>query len=173
MKVLRRLLAFLLAAAFVLVFYVIAVMLEKEAGGQEQAFTVEAVTLPLADMQPLEGADAQALADAFGAALPLPEGFESGWVENTGYHGYRARLVRLRGSAALLSGIRPASAAPAILPDEAVFTGLGKALLGYPLLHAQVAGRDLYALMTAEAAFLIEPFEEGLPGGFSLLEPMP
>ncbi|NLW20901.1 MAG: hypothetical protein GXY84_05965 [Clostridiales bacterium] len=173
MRLLRRLLALALAIAVILVFYVFAIMMDKETALTEQQFTVEAVVLPLGDMQPLDSDDALALVTAFGVALPLPEGLVKGRVENTSHQGYAARRVRLEGSQARLTGIRPASAASAILPRQAAFTALDKALLGFPLLQARLEGRSLYALVTPQAAFLIEPLQGDQPGAFTQLEPAP
>lgn len=173
MRLLRRILAFALALVVVGLFYVFAVMLEGDRGKQDERFTVVADTRPLQAMQPLRSADANQLAEAFGVSLPLPEGFTQGQVEDLRYHGYLARKIQLQGSQALVTGIRPASAAPAIFPRDAVFVLSDKALLGQPLMQAQAAGRTIYALVQKDAAFLIEPLAEGQPGGFSQLEPRP
>jgi hypothetical protein len=173
MRFFQRLLALLLSLLVMAVFYVFAVMMEDEESKRSDSFVVEAPLAPLLPRDSLESASPQAVADAFGVALPLPEGFALGRTEDIHYHTYRARVVTLHGAAATVQGVRPASAAGAILPKEADFVASSKALLGYQMLEARVAGKTMYALITPEAAFFIEPHQEGEPGGFSLLEPGP
>lgn len=173
MRWLQRLLALLLSLLVMAVFYVFAVMMEDEESKRTDAFVVEAPLAPLTRRDSLQTDNPQALADAFGVALPLPEGFALGKTSDFIYHTYLARSVTLQGTAATVQGVRPASAAGAILPKEADFVAGSKALLGYPMLEARVAGKTLYALITQDAAFFIDPHQEGEPGGFSLLEPGP
>ncbi len=170
-RLLRRVLAFLLSILVMAAFYLVAVMMENEETRRSDRFLVEAAAVPLHRMEAVESADGRQLARAFGAALPLPEGLSSGRVEAGAYHGYVTRTVSAEGSAARVTGIRPASAAPGILPPEAVFAATDKALMGFPLLHAQEGGQEVYALVTGEAAFLIQPLAPPETGGFIPTEP--
>lgn len=171
MGVAKRLLSLALALVVIALFYVSAVLLEGGDEGQAEQFVVEAASLPLLPgTAGYEGNDAQALADAFGAPLPVPEGFTEGATQDSRYHAYLSRRITLQGGKATVKGVRPASAAPSVLPGELLFTASDKALLGYPLLQAQADGQTVYALVMKDAAFYIIP-AAGEPGGFSLLEP--
>lgn len=171
MRILKRFLSLLLALLVIALFYVSAVLLEGEADKQGEQFIVEADTRPLTPGEALRGNDPQALADAFGVPLPVPEGFSAGQTADSRYHAYLSRQIELQGEKAAVRGVRPASAAPAILPKDLVFTASDKALLGYPLLQAQSGGATVYALVMKEAAFYIVPAAGDAPGGFSLFEP--
>lgn len=173
MKIFRRLVALLLSLMVVGLFYVLSLMMENEESKRGNEFVVEAVVPPLSPMAPLDSADARQLSAAFGLAFPLPEGLSLGRVEDGSWHTYKTRILALEGSAARVLGIRPASAAAAIFPGGATFLAGQKALLGYPLLEAAVDGRQIYALVTEQAAFLIEPKLDGEPGAFSLMQPSP
>jgi len=170
-RVLRRVLAFLLSLLVMTAFYLVAVMMENEETRRSERFLVEAAAAQLLKIEPVESADGRLLARAFGAALPLPEGLGSGRVESGAYHGYITRTVSLEGTAARVTGVRPASAAPGIMPPEAVFMATDRALMGVPLLRAREEGQDVYALMTGEAAFLIRPHAPPDAGGFIPTEP--
>ena len=172
MGILKRLLSLLTALVVIAIFYVSAVMLEGMNSPGEDRFTVEAASLPLVPGPGYRGSDAQALADAFGAPLPVPEGLLSGETLDGRYHTYPIRKLRLEGRQETVLGVRPASAAPAVLPKELVFTRSDKALLGYPLMQAQADNKTVYALVMKDAAFYIVPGAE-VPGGFSLYEPRP
>ncbi len=167
----RRLLAILLSLALIAAFYVFAVMMEDEETKRSDEFLVQAAEEPLERTETLQSADTYALAQAFGVALPMPEGLKSGSVKSGSYHGYTTRLIALEGEAAQVTGIRPASAAPGILPEDLVFLASDKALLGYELLRANRGDEVFYALLTGDAAFLITPLLPPEPGGFSLAEP--
>lgn len=171
MKWFQRLIALFLSLLVMAVFYVFAVMMEDEESKRSDTFVVEAVKSPLTRQDSLESSNAAQLAQAFGVALPLPEGFMTGRTRDFTWHAYPAREILLQGAAALVKGVRPAAAAAAILPREADFVSSSKALLGYQMLSAQWGGKTLYALVTKDAAFLIEPREQEDPGGFSLVEP--
>lgn len=173
MKALSRVLSFALAVLFIAAFYVFAVLLDTADDKQEEQFVVEMAVTPLAPMETVQSQDPQAVANAFGASLPLPEGFVSGKVENTSYHSYQARQVMLQGEKALVTGIRPVSAAPRILDKGLVFLAGERTLLGYPLAVAQTEKGPVYSLMTEEAAFLITPLTDELPGDFSLMQITP
>jgi hypothetical protein len=167
----RRILAALLSLIVMAAFYVFAVMMEDEESKRTGEFLVAEERKPLTRMEDLKSADAVELARAFGAAIPLPEGLSDGLVQSGTYHGYPTRLVTLQGTLAQVRGIRPASAAPGLMPRDAVFLASGQALLGYPLLAAQGANGVMYSLLTEEAAFLIFPAAPPEPGGFTLIEP--
>ena len=173
MRMIRRLLALLLSLAVMAVFYVFAIMMENEETKHTDEFVVEAPSEPLMPITAFQSLDAQQLADSFGAPIPLPEGFTSGGAADKTYHTYRARIITLQGTAATITGVRPAAAAPSIMPKDAVFLAGSKALLGYPLLEAQGEGGMIFAMHTPEAVFLITPLTDAEPGGFSLLEPRP
>ena len=173
MRMLKRLTALLLSQMVMAVFYVFAVLMEDEETKRSDSFVVEALHAPLSRQDSLQTDNAQQLADAFGVALPLPEGFVMGRTEDFGYHASPARRITLQGAAATVTGVRPAAAAAAILPAGASFVASSKALLGYQLLEARTEGGILYSLLTKEAAFLISPQSDEEPGGFSLLEPRP
>ena len=171
MKLFQRLTALLLSLLVMAVFYVFAVMMEDEESKRSDTFVVEAVQSPLVRQAGLESASPEQLAQAFGVAFPLPEGFEAGKTRDFTWHARPAREIILRGAAATVRGVRPAAAASAILPRDADFVSSSKALLGYQMLSAQAGGKTLYALVTKDAAFLIEPASLEEPGGFSLMEP--
>ncbi|NLX82260.1 MAG: hypothetical protein GXZ04_00355 [Clostridiales bacterium] len=171
MKILKRLVALLLSLAVITVFYLLAVMMEDEESKRTDQFVVEAQQKPLTPIQEIISEDPQRLVDAFGVPIPLPDRFESGRVTDFTWHTYPARLITLTGAQAVVKGVRPAAAAPSIIPKDADFKASDKALLGYAMLEAQVEGKTLYSLITRDAAFLIEPQEQNQPGGFALLEP--
>lgn len=167
----RRLLAILMSLALMAAFYVFAVMMEDEESKRSDEFLVQADEAQLEKAEAFQSADARALAQAFGVPLPMPEGLINGSVRSGSYHGYTTRLIALEGAAARVTGIRPASAAPGILPGEMVFTASDKALLGYELLAAKRGDEVFYTLLTQDAAFLIIPLLPPETGGFSLAEP--
>lgn len=169
----KRLLALLLSLAAVALFYVFAVMMEDKENRPSNQFIVEAARAPLERMDSLQSQDGRLLAERFGVPLPLPAGFLGGEVRDLTWHAYLARTVTLRGESATVTGIRPAAAAPAILPGKAVFLASDKALLGYPLTQADTGNGMVYALVTPEAAFLIVPNTASGPGEFALMEPGP
>ena len=171
MNILKRLLALLLALAVIAVFYLFAVLMEDEESKRTDQFVVQAQQRPLTPIQEMTSEDPARLVDAFGAALPLPDQFTSGTVADFTWHTYPARMISLQGALAIVKGVRPAAAAPAIIPKGADFLASDKALLGYAMLEAKVEGKTLYSLITKDAAFLIEPLSQDGPGGFSLLEP--
>lgn len=173
MKILNRIFSFALAIVFIGAFYVVAVLLDSTDEGKDTQFVVEMATLPLSPMQSLRSQDAQALTNAFGAPLPLPENFAIGQVEDTSYHTYQARKVHLQGENAQVFGIRPASAAPKIMDKSLTFLSAQRTLLGYPLSVAQTPTGPVYALLTEDAAFLITPISGELPGNFSLMQISP
>ena len=167
----RRLLAALLSLVVMAGFYVFAVMMEGEETKRTDEFLVAEEKETLTRIQDVQSADANELASAFGAALPLPEGLSEGLVGSGTYHGYTTRLITLKGTLSQVRGIRPASAAPALMPKDAVFLAGGQALLGYPLLAGLGEDGMVYSLLTGEAAFLILPAQPPETGGFTLLEP--
>lgn len=173
MKVFNRLLSFLLAALFIALFYVFSVMLDTRDSENEEQFVVEMAVTPLSPMDRIESGDAQILTNAFGAPLPLPEGLIAGQVEDVSYHGARARKVSLQGEKALVTGIRPASAAPKITDRSLVFLQETMTLLGYPLSSAETMTGPVYSLITEDAAFLITPYVSGETGNFSLMQITP
>ena len=173
MKALNRILSFVLAVLFIAAFYVFAVLLDTADDKQDKQFVVEMAVTPLSPMEMVQSQDPQVITNAFGAPLPLPEGFVSGKTENTSYHSYQARQVVLQGEKALVTCIRPASAAPKILDKELVFISGERSLLGYPLAVAETENGPVYSLMTEEAAFLITPLTDEMPGGFSLMQIKP
>ncbi len=173
MKILNRVLSFVLAILFIAAFYVFAVLLDTADEKGEEQFVVEMAVTPIGDITPIQSADAQVITNAFGAPLPVPEGFISGMVHNTTYHTYKAMQVSLQGQNAVVTGIRPASAAPKILDPSLVFLAGDRTLLGYPLAVAETDGGRVYSLITEDAAFLIEPNDKELPGGFALMQIAP
>lgn len=167
----RRILAVLLSLAVMAAFYVFAVMMEDEESKRTEEFLVSDEKEPLTRAEDFQGADANELARVFGAALPVPEGLAQGLVQTGTYHGYTTRLITLQGSLSQVRGIRPASAAPGLMPKDAVFLAGEQALLGYPLLEAQGENGTVYSLITEEAAYLILPATPPETGGFTLTEP--
>lgn len=171
MKILRRLLSLLLSLLLVAMFYAFAVMMEGDQNRPSTQFVVEEVQQPLTDITPVQSQDANLLAERFGAAFPLPQGFQMGQVQNGRYHTYVTRLITLQGEQAVVTGIRPASAAAAIAPKDAQFTDSKRALLGYPMLVAKLSDHDLYSYITPDAAFFIQVQTDAQPGAFTLVEP--
>lgn len=171
MKIIRRLVALLLSLMVVGLFYVMTLLMENEDSKRSDDFVVEASITPLRPQPPLFSADASELATAFGLAFPLPEGLSQGQVEDGNWHGYQTRVLRLAGTAAQVQGIRPASAATAVLPKGLTFLASEKALLGHALLEAAYQGGLLYSLATPEAVFLIQPLNGDAPGSFVWMEP--
>ena len=167
----RRIPAFLMALLLMAAFYIFAVMMEDEKTKRTDEFLVERVELPLTEVMEMESGDARALAEAFGAPIPVPDGALSGQVKNESYHARYARLVLLSGENARVTGIRPAAAAPHIMPPTLSFRASGQTLLGYELLQAKRDGGVVFAMITDDAAFLIEPQNPDDPGGFQLQEP--
>lgn len=163
--------ALLLMAAF----YVFAVMMESPDSQREGLLMENPATTPEAvpDIQPLTSQDAHALAAAFGATLPLPEGFAGGSVQAGSYQGQVTRLVSLAGSKARVTGVRPASAIASLVPRDAAFTRTDKALLGVYLLSANLQSGTVYSLITQDAAYYIEPIHPPDAGGFTRVENTP
>ena len=152
-------------------FYVFSVMMEDEQSKRSDEFLVQAAEEPLRKMDAVRSADARALAQAFGAALPVPEGLQGGEVMSGSYHGYTTRSVTLEGKNARVTGVRPASAAPGLMQKDLLFLASDKALLGYSLMAAETDGGAVYSLLRDDAAFLITPLAPPDPGGFTLAEP--
>lgn len=171
---LRKIVSFLMALLLMAAFYVFAVMMESP-DSQREALLHDSAATPkpeaIADMQPLTSQDAAALASAFGASLPLPEGFVTGSVQAGNHQGQVTRLVSLTGSMARVSGVRPASAIASLVPRDAAFSRTDKALLGAYLLTAQLPSGRVYSLITQHAAFYIEPINPPQAGGFSRVDP--
>jgi hypothetical protein len=57
------------------------------------------------------------------------------------------------------------------MPPTLSFRASGQTLLGYELLQAKRDGGVVFAMITDDAAFLIEPQNPDDPGGFQLQEP--
>lgn len=171
MRMLRRLMAFLLSVSLMAVFYVFSVMMENEETKRTDEFVVAADAAPLKPIAPLQSSDARQLADAFGLAFPLPEGFQAGEVSDGVWHTYPTRQITLKGSQATVRGIRPAAAAAALLPRDAVFTASASALMGYPMMEAKAEGRTLYAFVTQDAAFLLIPHASAEASGYQIMSP--
>ncbi|NLM86966.1 MAG: hypothetical protein GX171_09790 [Clostridiales bacterium] len=170
MKLIKRLLAIALSLLLVGLFYAFAVLMEGEDKRQSTQFVVEELAEPLTAITPVQSQDSKVLLERFGAAFPLPEGFTLGQVENGSYHGYQTRRITLQGKQALVTGIRPSSAAAQLAPKDAQFESTIRALLGYPLMIAQVDGYDAYSLITPDAAFLIQVPSGSQPGAFDLIQ---
>lgn len=166
----KRILGFLLSLLVMAGFYVFSVMMQGEDSRQQDDLHPRQQAAGLQRITPLEGGDAAALAQAFGAPFPLPNGLVSGRVDNGSHQAAITRLLRLTGSQAQVQGVRPASAAPAIFPRDAAFLASRHTLLGYELLEAKQGGHTLYALITDQAAFLITPTGSDGPGEFHLQE---
>ncbi|MGI6724990.1 MAG: hypothetical protein ACOX62_02125 [Christensenellales bacterium] len=171
MRILHRPLAFLLPLVLIAVFYVFAVMMENEESKRTNEFVVAADAAPLQPISPLQSRDARQLANAFGLAFPLPEGFQAGEVSDGIWHTYPTRQITLQGSQATVHGIRPAAAAAALLPKDAVFTASSSALMGYPMMEAQADGRTFYAFVTQDAAFLLIPHASAELSGYRVMSP--
>lgn len=166
----KRILGFALSLMVMAGFYVFSVMMQGD-NSQPQAENTAAASQPaLRQITPLQSGDPEALYTAFNAPFPLPVGLVSGSVENSAFQTSYARVLRLVGSQAQVTGVRPATAAPLIFPKEAAFVSSSRTLLGFELLEARQADATLYALVTDQAAFLIVPSGPEGPGEFHLQE---
>lgn len=171
---LRRISALVLSALLMAAFYVFAVMQENEETKRSDAFVVQKPELPVARIVPFQSRDGRALAQAFGAAFPLPEGPFTGEVASSGHHGYGVMRLSVQGQISRVEGVRPLSAASSILPGGLRFAASEHALFGYAIMSASDGQTLYYALQTDEAAFVISLPENaaGAPGsGFALQEP--
>ena len=171
---LRRIPAALLALLVMAAFYLFAVMQENEETKRSDAFVVQEQEDSLTAMEPFTSRDPHALAQAFGVAFPLPEGDVTGEVSSLRHHGYTARRIVLRGQVSQVEGVRPLSAAAAIMPSALRFGSSDRALFGYSLMSATDGQTRYYALQTDKAAFVLRLPEAALsaPGsGFALQEP--
>lgn len=174
MNFLRRVPAFVLALLVMAVFYLFAVMQEDEESKRSDAYVVQEQEDAIGRMEPFTSQDPRALATAFGAAFPLPEGNIKGEVSSFSHHGYTARRIVVQSGLARVEGVRPLSAAASILPSGLRFSASDRALFGHPLMIAKDAQRDYFALQTDKAAFVFSLPEASLsaPGsGFLLQEP--
>lgn len=162
---LRRAFAFIAALVVMGGFYAFAVLVEGGQDRRAEEFLVREDPVPMTPMEEIVSDDARVLTRAFGASMPVPGAPLRGSVVSGSYHGYGTRIVRMQGAAGSVAGIRPASAAPSIMPADAVFLSGGEALLGFPALESGPEGQKIFALLTADAAFLIIPNSpEGLSG---------
>lgn len=171
---LRRISSALLALLLMAVFYVFAVMQENEETKRSDAFVVREHESAITQIAPFQSQDARALAEAFGAAFPLPEGLMQGRVESGSHHGYPVMRIQAEGQLARVEGVRPLSAASSILPSGLRFTASDRALFGYALMTAEDAQTQYYALQSDKAAFILSlPMAAiGAPGSsFALQEP--
>ena len=174
MRMLRRVPAALLALLVMAAFYLFAVMQENEETKRSDAFVVREQEEALTAIAPFTSQDPRALARAFGAAFPLPEGAITGEVSSFRHHGYTARRIVVKGQASQIEGVRPLSAAAAIMPSGLRFSGSDRALFGYSLMSAADEHFRYYALQTDKAAFLLrlpEADSAAPGGGFALQEP--
>ncbi len=171
---LRRIPAALLALLLMSVFYVFAVMQENEETKRSDAFLVKEPEAAITRIAPFHSQDGRALAQAFGAAFPMPEGAFTGEVTSPGHHGYAVMRLSVQGQVARVEGVRPLSAASSILPSGLRFTASERALFGHAIMTASDSQTLYYALQTDKAAFVISLPEaaSSAPGsGFALQEP--
>lgn len=169
---LRRIGAAALALLMMAVFYVFAVMQEDEDTKRTDAFLVREQEEPITHIAPFTSQDPRALAQAFGAAIPLPSGPVTGEVTSFTHHGYSALRLLVRAQNTLVEGVRPKSAASSILPGHLRFAASERALFGYAITAADSDEYRYYALQTDKAAFVITlPLSEDADGSFALQEP--
>ncbi len=103
---LRRLPAILLTLIIMAVFYLFAVMQENEETKRSDAFVVREPEEAITRIAPFYSQDARALAQAFGAAFPLPEGSIEE-VNSFQHHGYTARRILVKGQVSRVEGPAP------------------------------------------------------------------
>ena len=171
---LRRLPAILLTLIIMAVFYLFAVMQENEETKRSDAFVVREPEEAITRIAPFYSQDPRALAQAFGAAFPLPEGSVEGEVSSFQHLGYTARRILVKGQVSRVEGVRPLSAASSIMPGHLRFRPGEQALFGFSLLGADAGDTRYYALQTDKAAFVISLPLSAVAGpgsGFALQEP--
>jgi len=169
---LRRIGAAVLALLVMAVFYVFAVMQEDEDTKRTDAFLVREQEAPISRAAPFASQDPRALAQAFGAAFPLPDGPITGEVTSFTHHGYTALRILVQSQTALVEGVRPKSAASSLLPGGLRFSASERALFGYAITAAESEGARYLALQTDKAAFIVTlPLSDDAASSFALQEP--
>ncbi|HSK69421.1 MAG TPA: hypothetical protein VLA21_09200 [Candidatus Limnocylindria bacterium] len=168
---LRRVLSLVAALVVMAGFYAFTVLVEGGDNRRGGDFLVREDPSPVTPISEVASSDARVLARAFGASMPVPGSPSQGSVASGSYHGYVTRTLQMQGAAGSVRGVRPAAAAPSIMPQDAVFLASDKALLGFPAMAAMEGGREIYALLTNDAAFLIVPSVPGNLAGFAPGDP--
>lgn len=96
--------------------FVFAVMMQSPGDSMEGSFVVMDEEEPLTRMQPASSTDVHALAQLFGAPLAALTGYApAGQAFNTTHDGQLVRVVTLQYPNAVITAVRPASAAPLLL----------------------------------------------------------
>lgn len=151
----KKILSVVLALILMASFYLYALLREDEETKRTDRWVVAEEDAALSARGPLESTDPQALANAMGITLPLPQSLLTAGVADDSHHGYYARRLTATNGHSTVWGVRPASASPMIRPAGVAFGQSDKTLMGYPLLAGQDAQYLYYYLATDQAAFVL------------------
>lgn len=167
-KWVQRALSLLLSLFMMALVYCAAVLLQSPADTREGSFVVQDEQEPVTRMQAAAMNDAHALAQLFGAPLPMfPDIAVNGQSGNTTHDGQTVRIVTMQYDDLQITAVRPASAAPLLLRDglsvslrsdltvlnlPAVLSSRGGAHCVY--LSNESASYSLYIPNAGEDAFL-------------------
>ena len=117
--ILFRLLTILLVFLLMSLIYVGTVLLQLPGDTEENSFVVQEEQEPVTRMQAADMNDARALANLFGAPLPMLPGLAvNGQGSNTTHDGETVRMAVLGYEGLVITAVRPASAAPLLLHDD-------------------------------------------------------
>lgn len=117
--ILFRLLTIVLVFLLMSLIYVGTVLLQLPGDTEENSFVVQEEQEPVTRMQAADMNDARALAQLFGAPLPMLPGLSvNGQGSNTTHDGETVRMAVLRYEGLVITAVRPASAAPLLLHDD-------------------------------------------------------
>ena len=141
-RLLRRALLGLLSLLAMALAFVAAVLLQPVAEIRADSYIVVEDPVPLTRMDTGAATDARALAQMFGAPLPMLPGVPvTGQGGNETHDGAIARVAALQYDGLTVTAVQPVSAAPLLLRDElSVTLRADVTVLGLPAVLAQGEG---------------------------------
>ncbi|MDO5022553.1 MAG: hypothetical protein Q4E07_04360 [Eubacteriales bacterium] len=152
----KRILSILLSLMLMAMFYVYAVLQQDEEAQPDMRWLVQEEKKPLKIIGEVKSQDAQVLADAFGANIPVPDKVLEGLCFDASYKGQNVHRLNIIGENITIQGVTPHFAAPLIRSEGLKFTEDSSALLGFPLLKADRPNNNEYYIVTQDAAFLFK-----------------
>ena len=153
--VLFKLLTILLVFLLMSLVYIGTVLLQLPGDSEDNSFVVEEEQEPVTRMQAADMNDAQALAQLFGAPLPmLPGLIPDGHGGNTTHDGETVRVATLRYEGLTITAVRPATAAPLLLHNDlSVSLRSDVTVLNLPGVLANKGERQCVYLTAENAAY--------------------
>lgn len=153
--ILFRLLTILLAFLLMSLIYVGTVLLQLPGDSEDNSFVVEEEHETITRMQAADMNDAQALAQLFGAPLPMLPGMAvNGQGSNTTHDGETVRVATLRYEGLTITAVRPATAAPLLLHNDlSVSLRSDVTVLNLPGVLANKGERQCVYLTAENAAY--------------------